>query len=286
MVTAGVEEAFVVLLQSVQELWELMGADTVACVRDCLAVFTAADADTAVPSQLAALQRRGLLSPNSTLVLRQVSELIGCSGALRLLDAFERRWPPRGARPTDHAPSPSMDDDSFRSALDFGGEHGRNTSEERCPWQWPAPQRPPPRRPSPQRPPLQRTVSEVLNGPWGEPELMDGQHERASGRQCAARPPAQQQLHWMEKVLAWEVHPEPEPEAAPRAPAAAPRAPAAASRAPSPAPCAPSAVAGRRRSRDTGLMSRSAVSGMASLLTSSSSLLRSRSSGINYVVCC
>ncbi|KAF0287553.1 hypothetical protein FJT64_014061 [Amphibalanus amphitrite] len=274
MVTAGVEEAFAVLLQSVQELWELMGADTVACVRDCLAVFTAADADTAVPSQLAALQRCGLLSPNSTLVLRQLSELIGCNGALRLLDAFERRWPPRGARPTDRAPSPSMDDDSFRSALDFGGEHGGSTSEERCPWQWPSPQ-----RPSPQRPPLQRTVSEVLDGPWGEPELMDGQHERASGRQSAARPPAQQQLHWMEKVLAWEVHPEPEPEATPSAPAAAPLAPSPASR-------ALSAVAGRRRSRDTGLMSRSAVSGMASLLTSSSSLLRSRSSGINYVVCC
>ena len=256
MVKADLEEDFRRLLQLVEDLWLLMGDETVACVRDCLAVFSVspASADTSLGSQLWALQQHGLLSPHSVLVLRQVSELVGCGGALRLLADFERNHPPSRGRPARavrlsagrpasaghraQQPSPTASDDSFKTATDCEQE-SRAGQRQPCPWQWP--------------PPLRRSVSDVLERPWDEPESSSSAQWRTAERPSPARPPPQQQMNWLEKVLTWKVRDEP---------AEAPRSRPVAKRA-----------SHQRRSRDSSLLTRDVTARVESILTSESSSL-------------
>ena len=222
MVKERREEEFTSLLRLVPELWALMGADTLACVRDCLAVFTgvASDDDTAA-SLLPALQRRGLLSAHNVLVLRQVSELVGCGGALRLLDDFQRRHPPQPARPApgqltlstelsvsspaessgdSRQQSPATSSDSFRSALG-GTERG----QERCPWVWPRVGDTGRQGPLP----AQHSVRDVLERRRDEMERPRNALDQRLSPDLTSPGVQQEQMHWLEKVLTWDVHPEP-----------------------------------------------------------------------------
>ena len=235
MVTGSREEEFARLLRLVPELWALMGDETLACVGDCLAVFTGAVGAGATPaSLLPALQRLGLLSSSNVLLLRQVSQLVGCGGAVRLLDDFQRRHPPpQPARPAPGRPpltlstvlsvsdpatssgnsrqqSPPTGSDSFRSAID--SQQCRRTTEQRCPWVWP-------RAGDTGRQglrPARLSVREVLELPWDVLERPDTEPRRRSDEPVWRPAPVpaspgvrKEQMHWLEKVLAWEVHPEP-----------------------------------------------------------------------------